>query len=155
MNPDKLLRIQSYLDGELSRNEAQEVAAWIEKDPAVAAIHRELEATKRLLCGNEIQAQLPESREFYWSKNEREIKKEAPAASQSNSHFGSGLLRIFAPIAAAACLVALAVLSLHPPAPHRTHYVQEIETPLEEASAISFHSQAAGMTVVWIQSQEN
>lgn len=49
----------------------------------------------------------------------------------------------------------MAILVLKPDSvPGQLSLLHEIETPLEEASTISFYSPSAGMTVVWVQSRE-
>jgi len=82
MNVDLGIRLQAYLDGELTGGEAQQVAALLETDAEARALCSELEQTRTLLKGNEPELRLPESPEFFWSKIEREISRSetAPAA---------------------------------------------------------------------------
>ena len=156
MNSDKLLKIQACLDGELTAAEEREVRAWIAQDAEAGALYRELEATSALLRGNELAVRVPDSREFYWSQIERQLPKDEAASRSPAALSPARWLRLFAPVAGAALLAAVAVVSLkQPEKPASSHYVQEIESAVEEASAITFHSEKAGMTVVWIQSQEN
>ena len=36
----------------------------------------------------------------------------------------------------------------------RGHNAQEIESPLEDMNAITFHSESANLTVIWVQSED-
>jgi anti-sigma factor RsiW len=155
MNQETKLKLQAYLDNELSDTDARNVAALLDHDPELRALHAELTELKTALAGNELEVKVPESREFYWSKIERAIHQESqkrPAQS-----FLSGYpwwVRLCAPALGVAMLLvaALALVKLTT-GPSRVSYLHEIESPLEDTSAISFHSEAAGMTVVWVQSQ--
>jgi anti-sigma factor RsiW len=158
MNQDKLLQLQAYLDNELSPSESRKVADWLAVDDQARAIFEELRGTKALLSGNELEIRLPEAHDFYWSKIEREIRRldTAPEAG-GRAVLRNWWLRFAVPVAGAAVLVAIFFTIMRPQVGSSglAAYFQEIETPLEEANAISFHSQAAGMRVVWIQSQDN
>jgi len=157
INHDKKLKVQAHLDQELSGGEGQRVAAWIQSDPEAQALQAELEDLRRLLRVGEIEVKLPETREFYWSKIERAIQREsAQGATETRVGRRPFWLRVLAPAMGGLALLA-AVLSLvrFSSSGPSLAYLHEIETPLEDTSAISFHSQAAGMTVVWVQSQAN
>src|SRR5713101_6879485 len=75
MNQKSELRLQSYLDGELSPREARRVAEWLGRNPEAQALLGELKMARTALAGNEPELHLPESREFYWSKIRREIQR--------------------------------------------------------------------------------
>jgi anti-sigma factor RsiW len=154
MNERKSLELQAYLDQELSPRQAEKVAAWLEQDGQARALHAELKVIRSTLSGNELETKLPESREFYWSKIERAIR-ERPA--KPRPLFLPGYpwwVRYLAPALGAALLVmgTLSMVRLST-SPTSMSYLNEIETPLDDTTAISFHSQTAGMTVVWVQSQ--
>ena len=153
MNPETFLKLQSYLDNELPPAEAKNIEQWLERDAQARAIYEELRSTKLLLAGNELDLKVPESREFFWAKIEREIVLQ-PADQSPGRWFvlPNWCYRFAAPLAGAALLMVLAVFILKPSIiPQRiAAYFHEIDTPLEEDDAISFHSQEAGMTVVWI-----
>jgi anti-sigma factor RsiW len=155
MNLETKLKLQAYLDDELGEAEVQGLASWLDQDPQARALYAELNDIKTVLAHNQPEVQVPESREFYWSKIERAIlqtsaKPEAELAGLRRPWW----LRIFAPAMAVAvlALAAVSVVKLTT-SPAAISYLQEIETPLEDTSAISFHSQSAGMTVVWVQSR--
>src|ERR1051325_6434094 len=69
------LKLQAYLDGELPGREAKRVAALIETDDNARALFTELRQTSVALKSNEPEVRLPETREFFWSKIEREIAR--------------------------------------------------------------------------------
>ena len=75
MNVEDGIRLQAHLDGELTGREAKQVAALIENDAKSRALFAELQQTRTLLAANEPEMRLPESREFFWSKIEREIQR--------------------------------------------------------------------------------
>jgi anti-sigma factor RsiW len=157
INEESKLKLQAHLDNELSGAELRKVAAWLDQDAEARVLYAKLHDVKSIVRGNELEVHLPESRDFYWSKIERAIRQ-APVQPAPQS-FLSGYpwwVRIFAPaLGVAMLLVAGLTLVKLGTAPTTLSYLHEIETPLEDTSAISFHSQAAGMTVVWVQSQGN
>ncbi|MBI4327309.1 MAG: hypothetical protein HY674_18905 [Chloroflexi bacterium] len=153
MNIESKLKLQAYLDNELSSEEARQVAAWMAQDPEARVLCEELKAAKAVLAGNEVEFKVPETREFYWSQIEREINRLAQAEAVEPASAGiSRWLRWLAPLAGAAVLVAVLFSAgrLNSFWPGSLASLQEIETPLAETSAISFHSQEVGITVVWV-----
>lgn len=156
INKETKLRLQAHLDNELSDRETREMAAWLDREPEARALYNELNNIKHLLVNNEPEAKLPESREFYWSKIERTIRQEsakAPASGAATGRF-PWWVRVFAPALGVVVLLvsALSVVKFGT-GPQTVRYLHEVETPLEETSAISFRSQSAGMTVVWVETQ--
>ena len=73
MNVDLGIKLQAHLDGELTGRDAQQVTALLESDAEARALFNELQQTRTMLKGNEPEFRLPESREFFWSKIEREV----------------------------------------------------------------------------------
>jgi anti-sigma factor RsiW len=151
MNQDAGTKLQAYLDGELTGREAQQVAALIETDAGARALFSELQQTKTLLKANEPEVRLPESREFYWSKIEREIERleAAPTAFTAPAwvlffkrHFGalSGVA-----VAAALVFFIAAQMNIVPPS-----LLEEIDNPLDDVGTFSFRSESQQMTLVWI-----
>jgi anti-sigma factor RsiW len=147
------LRIQAYLDNELGVAESKTVATLLDRDPEARALYTELKGIRTLLEAGEPELKVPETREFYWSKIERSLQPQTVQPSQSAPSMARPWWRVFATLAGVTVLLvaALSLLKLST-APIATSYLHEIETPLEDTSAISFHSQSAGMTVVWVQS---
>ncbi|HMJ88161.1 MAG TPA: hypothetical protein VK530_00010 [Candidatus Acidoferrum sp.] len=152
MNQELDFKLQAYLDGELSPSESTEVATLIEKDSAARALYTELQQTALLLKGNEIEWRLPESREFFWSKIERDIQRceSAPAVSSTPWWIAFARRHLAAVsgfgVATALLLVAAFQMNIVP----SNDLFEEIENPLGESSAFSFRSESQGMTMVWI-----
>ena len=78
MSEEQQLKLQAFLDGELSENDSREVAAWLARDADATALVGELRNTRQALAGFEPALKVPESREFYWSKIQREIQHREP-----------------------------------------------------------------------------
>lgn len=149
MNVELGMKLQAHLDGELTGREAQEITALIEKDAQARALFAELQQTKVLLSGNETAFRLPESREFYWGKIEREIARlEAQPAPSATPAWLAFLRRHFAAVGstavAAALVMFLAVNWLSP------EMLEEIDNPLDDSGSFSFRSESQQMTLVWI-----
>lgn len=154
MNQDLELKLQAFLDHELEDGKAREVADLISRDPEAAALYAELNETAQLVKTNELAVKCPDTREFYWSQIERGIQRESPREGATRRGAHSWWARLVAPALGAALLFGggLFLLKLSS-SPGTLSYLQEIDTPLDETSAISFHSQSAGMTVVWVQNK--
>jgi len=158
INHETELKLQAYLDGELSSGEAKAVEDLSTHDADARALFEELKLTKSVLAENELEVRLPESRGFYWSKIQRQIEREEKGrvTEQTETAASSWWLRFLAPAGALAVLVVLVVVALRAPKGAETLVAldgsHEIETPLEETSSFSFQSEAAGMTVVWVDS---
>src|SRR5690242_17117357 len=80
MDYEVQLKIQAYLDGELPEAEACELANLLARDKEAIALHNELRNTRQALSGAEVGIELPESREFFWSKIKREVERLEAAA---------------------------------------------------------------------------
>src|SRR6267142_1441184 len=110
------LKLQAYLDGELPETEAREIAKFLAQDQEAALLLGELKNTRQALKGSEIVVQLPESREFYWSKIEREIERlEKPAPVKEKTSWLAAWRRILVPASAVAALVIAALVAIGPP----------------------------------------
>jgi anti-sigma factor RsiW len=149
MKTEEMLRLQAYLDNEVSSAEGREIASWIARDAEAAALYEELKATKTLLAPeNEPVVAAPDSREFYWSKIAREIERvEREPAREYRAR--PWWVRILAPAAGAAAL-ALIVFTSISTNPHVTAVHQE-RSDLENGT-ITFRSKDNSMTLVWISS---
>jgi anti-sigma factor RsiW len=151
MKTEQMLRLQAYLDNEVSSAEGREIASWIARDSEAAALYEELKATKSLLAPeNELPATVPDGRDFYWSKIAREIERveREPAREYSPRPWW---LRLLAPVAGAA-LLGIFVFTSVSTNPQISAIHQE-RTDLENGT-ITFHSKDNSMTIVWISSGE-
>src|SRR5262245_62016701 len=116
MNEDQWLKLQAWVDGELPEGEARAVATLVETDPEARALVTELRMTHAFMASNEPEASLPESREFYWSKIQRAIEREAAAATTTTTDTVSWvaiLRRFLTPVSGLALIAFLSVLSLN------------------------------------------
>jgi anti-sigma factor RsiW len=148
MKTEEQLRLQAYLDNEVSSSEARQIAAWIERDPEAKALYAELQATKKLLSPeNEVGVTCPEGRDFYWSKIARAIET-AEREPVRREVARPWWIRLLAPAAGAAvlALVLLTSISFNPTT--AMHQVERSETD----NSITFYSPEQKMTVVWIPS---
>jgi anti-sigma factor RsiW len=159
MNRDTQLKVQAYLDNELSAGDARSVSKLISDDLAIRDLYAELKNTKDALVENEPAVGVSDSREFYWSQIQRRIAsaERAPAPETARPWW----LRMLAPIAGTAALFAI-LLSVVNPArqePVVASAVQTAVAPLhkvEEAADVSlftFRSESEGVTLVWVSSQ--
>jgi anti-sigma factor RsiW len=154
MNQQDQLKVQACLDEELSPTQAGEVRELLARDSEALALYEALSSTRSVLKSNEQPRSVPDSRAFYWSSIEREIARQAAAQPVSASGWFRSWWRFALPALGTAALVALllVVVRPEPEAGKTSANFHEIETPMRESSAITFHSESAGMTVIWIAS---
>jgi len=154
MNQDLALKYQAFVDGELREAEARHVAQLLETDPEARALVAELRDTKTLLAGNEPQLPLPESRDFYWSKIQRDIQCLEAEPRSAGGWFAAlaGWRRFLAPLAGVAVITFLAMVAVRFYSPTPVDYLAEIENLSEESTAYSFRS--GNMFVVWTQDRD-
>ncbi len=158
INHETELKLQAYLDGELSAGEAKAIADLLGRDAGAQALYQELRITQSLLAGNELERKLPESREFYWSKIQRQIERLESTQADGLAELAASRWwpRFLTPAGVLAALAVFVAVVLRSPEGGGTFLAlddsHEIETPLEETSSFSFRSEAAAMTVVWVDS---
>jgi len=145
MDYDAQLKVQTYLDGELPPSEAREVANFLARDKEAVALLAELRNTRQALVGTEIGVTLPESREFFWSKIQRDIlfqEKTQPAKRPVS--FFTGWKRLLVPVGAVSALCVAALITLFGGSPAST-----IETAVADPNAFTYHDFSTGTTLVW------
>jgi hypothetical protein len=155
MRLEDQLKLQAYLDEELSEHERRAVASWLAKDPEAQALLAELQAAKITLASNEPEIQLPESREFYWSKIVREIDRLETVGDNGRLPFLVWLKRKYwVPVGALAILTLLALVSSQlidwSDLRASTHLAREGESPAEEIGSMTFRSEADRVTIIWL-----
>ncbi len=144
MNEEFQLKLQAYLDGELTAVEAREVDNVVAKDADARALLQEMRQTSAALAAFEVEIKLPESREFYWSKIQRTIERtEQPVAVRP---VGIPWWRKLLIPAGGFAALLIAVLFTFRPAPTSP----QIETYLVDSGAMTYRDQAEKMTVVWL-----
>ena len=159
MKRDLQLKVQAYLDNELSPGEARKISDWISSDPEARGLYTELKQTKEIVASNEPVAKLDDSRDFYWSKIERAIataERETPPSAAR-----PWWLRLLAPAAGVAAIFALLVsvidrggqpVTLGPSVASADQALHTFEQA-PDVSTITFRSEAEGVTVVWLSTQ--
>jgi anti-sigma factor RsiW len=148
MKEELQLKVQAYLDGELPASEAREVAELVVRDAGVRSLHAELKNTRAALKEFEAEIKLPESREFYWSKIQREIShSEKPQTVEEPAWFAVWLRRFLAPAGALAALVIAATLAWHQINPG---FATETETAFANSDAFTYRDYPKGVTLVWL-----
>ncbi len=150
MNREAQIKLQAFLDGELSEAETREVSAWLARDQEAAALLAELRNTNGALAGFESGVKLPETREFYWSKIKREIERlkmvSQPVPTVSVFQY---LRRLLIPASALALLLIAGLVTFTELNGGRTARAPEMVAKLADASAITYRDQTTGTTLVW------
>jgi|SRR5882724_13571754 len=148
MTEEQQLKLQAFLDGELPEDETREIISLITRDEEAKALHAELKNTRRAIKSSEANVRLPEPREFFWSKIEREIQKLEPVVeSKPSVSFFDQLRRLLVPMSAAAVVVIAGFIAYQQMLPvHST----ETEMAMADSSAFTYHDYSAGMTLVWL-----
>ncbi len=144
------LKVQAYLDGELTDAEAREMAERLARDPEASALLAELRQTGAALKDFEAGLVVPESRDFYWSKVRREIERtDAPRAEPAKTTpalaWLYGWLRPAVAVALVMMVASLVIKQAWPRTPIHTAV-----TTLEDTGAFTYHDQDAGVTLVWL-----
>jgi len=149
MNYDAQLKLQAFLDGELSEREAAEVKNWLAADRDGQLLLAELKNTSAALTGHEEEVKLPESRDFFWSKIEREIERAQPTPAQRpRLSFMARLRRQLVPLSGVAIVtLVFSVVTLH--SLTSAGSLAEMEMLSDDMGAYTYRDQANKMTFVW------
>jgi anti-sigma factor RsiW len=152
MNADLELKLQAYLDGELPAGEVKGVEALLAQNAGARDLLAELTNTRAALSGHEAGIKLPESREFYWSKIQREIQREAavPRAEASLSALG-WLRRFVTPVGAVAAVLLGVMMVHHQLGGSRSGFAAgAVETDFADAESFTYRDYDSGTTLVWL-----
>ena len=151
MDYDAQLKLQAFLDGELPEGEASEVASGWPGTVRRRPCWRSCATRARPWRGSKTGIQLPESREFFWSKVEREIQRlETPAPEPARTPFFALLRRFLVPASALALVFTATVMLIRPAGPSGRTAAAEIETALADSGAFTYRDYSAGTTLVWL-----
>jgi anti-sigma factor RsiW len=150
MNSETQLKVQAYLDNELSPGEARKIANLLNSDAELRTLLNELKETKQIVSENEPAKQLPEGRDFYWSKIQREISKVEQLPVRPASPWW---MRFMAPVAGAVALFAVLLSIVGPTDKKVALHEGQINAP--DMSTITFRSEVEGVTVVWVSSNHH
>jgi RNA polymerase sigma-70 factor (ECF subfamily) len=150
MKHEMELKIQAWLDGETSDRESARISDWVARDSEAGALAAELRLATASMTGNESNVTLPEAREFYWSKIERQIQREAASASPSRTGvpWFARWRSVLLPTAGG---LAFAIVMLVALEQMKQPGFDEISATDSGMDAVTFHDQSAQMTVVWLQ----
>lgn len=149
MDYEQQLKLQAYLDGELSGAEARQVGEWVTRDHAAAALLAELRQTGAALKGFEAELRLPESRDFYWSRIQGAIERQEASARQKIGErpWLLALRRLLVPVTGLAVVIAFTVVGLRHTGGSPA---EDSVTTLEDVQAFTYHDFSAGATLVWL-----
>ena len=145
------MKLQAYLDGELPDGEARPVAGLLAQDAEARALLAELKNTRAALAGFEADIKLPESREFYWSKIEREIERQS-AMIEPERKFASPFaffLRRLATVGAASVLAIVGMVAIRQ-VDFGGPGGLEVKAEFVDGGALTYRDQAQGLTLVWL-----
>ncbi len=146
MDGDVQIKLQSFVDGELPEGEARAMANLMAQDREAAALVAELKYTRQALSGHEKGVRLPESREFFWSKIQREIERTAPVAPVPRPvSWLVRVRRILTPVAAVAAVAIAGFIATRPASAG-----SGVETSLSDPGAFTYRDFASGTTLVWL-----
>jgi anti-sigma factor RsiW len=155
MNYEAQIKLQAYLDGELTATESRQVEELLVKDSEARAILGELRTTGALLAGHVPEYKVPESREFYWSKIQTAIEKTmATAPVRHTLNWMEFLRRAMLPVSGLALVCLLAVGSIRLWVADGQSGMAEVENVAEGTDTVSFRNHAENMFVVWVVSRD-
>lgn len=159
MNLEQQLKLQAWVDGELPEAEARQMAAFVQEQSEAQALVGELRITKGFLVGNEPEAKLAESGDFYWSKIQRQIEREEKAAAKvPGISWTFAWRRLLAPLSGVALIAFLSVLSLNvfhsQSVDDGANLLVEVENLSEDIGSISYRSQSENMFVVYLYKKD-
>jgi anti-sigma factor RsiW len=147
MDWEAQLKLQAFLDGELPEKEARAMAEKLAREPDSAALLTELRQTRDALAGFEEDVRLPESREFFWSKIEREIERsERPAPAPPAAAWLARLRRLLVPVAAMSLLAITGFVAIR----QSGSPSGATETALADPGAFTYRDYNSGTTLVWL-----
>jgi len=146
------VKLMASLDGELSRAEVAELAALVESDTEARGLFHELQNTRLALQGNESEVRLSESREFYWSKIQREIERleSTPQAEPVRRGLWRFVRRHMATFSGVGVAAALALTAVMRQNPSGTDPFEDVDNPTENSGVFSYRSDEHGATLVWV-----
>ena len=145
---DSQLKLQAYLDGELPEHEARLVADSLGRDPEASALLQELRCTTEAVKASQVDVRLPESRDFFWSKIQRQIQSEEQSSpARKPASLLARLQHYLVPASAVALLTIVLTLSVGHSSAMQPG---EMELVSDEMGALTFRSQSEQMTMVWL-----
>ncbi len=148
MDRESQLQLQALLDRELSGEEAQRVEARLAQDAEAVALLAELKGAREAFKVFEQEVKLPESREFFWSKVEREIRRRErmdQPPEPATPAWWTAWRRLLLPATAVAALAVAALIGW----PGKSGTPQ-FESAVADAGAFTYRDFNTGTTLVWL-----
>jgi hypothetical protein len=103
------------------------------------------------MAGFEVGVTLPESREFFWSKIEREIlRQEQPEREPQSVPFFARLQRFLKPASAVAGLILIGLIANQQFGLLSGAGGAETKSAVDDPGAFTYHDYSAGTTLVWL-----
>lgn len=150
MNEEQQLKLQTFLDGELAEAEAREISAWLAQDEEANGLVKELRNTRQALKNSQFPVRVPESREFYWSKIQREIERLEPDVEPlRRTSWFQILRRVLVPAGAIAAVAIIGIIAGRQVLPAKMT-AAESEMTVADSGAFTYHDYAHGTTLVWV-----
>lgn len=151
MKEELQFKLQAHLDDELPAAEVREVAEWVAQDAEARALFAELKNTRGALKDFESEIKLPESREFYWSKIQREIaRSQKPRTTEQPSWLAAWSRRFLVPAGALAALVVASMLVMRQTPVGTALGDPESVSKFADSEAFTYRDYSTGMTLVWL-----
>lgn len=160
MTQQQQLKLQAFLDGELPEREVRELLAWRQHDADADALLTELKNTCQAMVNAEPPLKVPEAREFFWSKIEREIQRLDPqAAAAPEPAVFATLRRWLLPAVAVGALVIAGLIAHFYASSGIVETVADADAPLVETTlansdATTYRDASEGTTLVWFSSAD-
>lgn len=151
MDQDLQFKLQAWMDGELPNREAREIQAYVADHPDAQDLVSELSSTQLAFKEFGKSITLPESRDFYWSKIQRQISREAiPQRAQAPSvNWLTALRRVVVPMGSVAALVIIGILATIQYSAIQ-HGEPEFDSAVGDTGAFTYRDFSSGTTLVWL-----
>ena len=145
MDKELQLKLQAYFDGEISRGEMRRIEEHLALDAEARALLAELGDTAQALAGFEAEVCLPESREFFWSKVQREIERQArPLRPHVQPSLWAAWRRWLASAGIVALVAVVGVLVTRP------GLIATAQADIADSGAFTYRDFADRTTLVWL-----
>ncbi len=148
------LRLQAYADGELPAAEAAAVEALLAKDASARTTVETLRNTRAALRDYATSVRVPETREFYWSKIQREIerqeRRQETAAAPAAPSWVALLRRMLVPAGALAAVMIAGFVTLRQTGVIAPVRVPPVEASLSGGGTFTYRNFATRTTLVWL-----
>jgi hypothetical protein len=156
MNQDLGIRLQAYMDGELSSEERVSFEKLLNQDVELQSLRKEITLVTNLLRESDPVVAVPESQEFYFSQIRRRIEAAETAAPNVAPalSWGQWFSRALLPLGGVTVAGLMLMTTLRTGTPLIASSHEETEALLEETGAMTFRSDAQGVTVVWLYDKD-